>query len=84
MDFGISGLTTFVDRSKAGTIRYMAPEVLTEEDTSATPAVDVFSMGCILFSLVMGRIPFDAKEKDQVKQDIKQGDYSYGDSKSGS
>ncbi len=57
VDFGISGLHVPFnnkEKSKAGSLKYMAPEVLSGKNTSPDPAIDVFSMGVILFALVTG------------------------------
>lgn len=40
-----------------GTIGYLAPEQL--EARSPTPATDVFALGCMLFELLSGRLPFE-------------------------
>ena len=52
----------------------MAPEVLSGKNTSADPAIDIFSLGVILFSLVVGRLPFEGDETI-IKQNIKAGVY---------
>ena len=36
----------------------MAPEILTGANTSADPALDIWSLGCILYSLIYGVHPF--------------------------
>lgn len=77
VDFGISGLHGPLynkDKSIAGSLRYMAPEVLSGKNTSADPAIDIFSLGVILFSLVVGRLPFEGDETI-IKQNIKAGVY---------
>lgn len=60
VDFGIAGL--FAGRkseiTKAGSLLYMAPEVLSRKNVIASPAMDIWSVGCILFSLVVGSLPF--------------------------
>ena len=40
-----------------GTIGYAAPEQL--EARGVTPATDVFALGCVLFEMIAGRLPFD-------------------------
>src|SRR5687768_9407988 len=40
-----------------GTVGYLAPEQV--EARSPTPATDVFALGCILFEMLSGRLPFE-------------------------
>jgi serine/threonine protein kinase len=40
-----------------GTMGYLAPEQL--EARSPTPATDIFALGCILFEMLTGRLPFE-------------------------
>ncbi len=54
----------------------MAPEVLTGKNTSADPAIDIFSMGIILYGLVSGRLPFEGDDHT-VKAKISSGDFSF-------
>lgn len=77
VDFGISGIHAFnnYDKSRAGSLKYMAPEVLTGKHTAAYPAIDIFSLGVILFALVTGKLPFDSKDKDKIRQKIIHGQY---------
>ena len=42
-----------------GTIGYLAPEQV--EARTPTPATDVFALGCILFEMVGGSVPFEAR-----------------------
>ena len=79
VDFGISGLHgpfNNSDKSLAGSLKYMAPEVLTGKNTSADPAIDIYSMGIILYALVTGRLPFEGDDSS-VKIKIANGDYSF-------
>jgi serine/threonine-protein kinase len=46
------------DRTVIGTVGYMSPEQLRAE--TATPATDLFALGCILFEAVTGRGAFRA------------------------
>ena len=65
IDFGISGICAGLnqDKSMAGSLKYMAPEILTGENTSADPAIDIFSLGCILYALVIGKLPFEGENE---------------------
>ena len=51
--------------TKLGTGAYMAPELISEEAYSG-PAVDLFALGVILFTILTGYPPFDsAKQGDR-------------------
>jgi serine/threonine protein kinase len=58
----------------------MAPEVLSGKNTSAEPALDIFSLGVILYALVIGKLPFDGADHSSIKQKIISGDYHYSSS----
>jgi serine/threonine-protein kinase len=68
LDFGVSRLldspVTVADSSLSGTIRYMAPEVL----TGRTPDTrsDLFSMGVLLYEMLSGKLPFTGSYDAQV------------------
>lgn len=59
-DFGISGLIDGSTHTRltslVGTPEYMAPELI--ESKPATPAVDVYSAGIVLYELIAGATPF--------------------------
>lgn len=61
----------------AGSLKYMAPEILTEENTAAEPAIDLFSIGVILYALVIGKLPFEGSDPYQIRRKIVKGIYSY-------
>ena len=66
LDFGIAKLTEADDGGRKltktgmlfGTPEYMSPEQARGEQVDHR--VDVYAMGCILFQLVTGRVPFEA------------------------
>ncbi len=66
LDFGIAKLTEVNDEGRKltktgmlfGTPEYMSPEQARGENVDHR--VDVYAMGCILFQLVTGRVPFEA------------------------
>ena len=79
VDFGIAGLIqdNKADKSNAGSLRYMAPEIVTGKNTEAQPALDVWSMGCILFALVCGELPFYGETPKEIIKRIKLGSYFF-------
>ncbi|KAK0425856.1 hypothetical protein QR680_009430 [Steinernema hermaphroditum] len=69
-DFGFSNL--FVPgehlRTSCGSLAYSAPEILLGDSYDA-PAVDVWSLGVILYMLVSGKLPFEeANESETLTQ----------------
>ena len=82
VDFGISGLYTLynAEKSLAGSLKYMAPEILTGKNTAADPSIDIFSLGVILFALVTGKLPFDGSDTESIRKKIIKGVYTYPES----
>jgi serine/threonine protein kinase len=73
MDFGLAkfladdaGLTA--DGRMVGTFRYMAPEQILGEPLDAR--ADLYSLGIILYELMTGRPPFDAKTPGALWQQV--------------
>ena len=72
MDFGIAWrLPSAVGREvldlplpSAGTIRYMAPEQIVGKIVDAR--ADLYSVGCILYEAVTGRLPFEAASNKEI------------------
>eukprot|EP01022_Parablepharisma_sp_SALTPOND_P013586 TRINITY_DN1825_c0_g1_i1.p1 TRINITY_DN1825_c0_g1~~TRINITY_DN1825_c0_g1_i1.p1 ORF type:complete len:711 (-),score=107.76 TRINITY_DN1825_c0_g1_i1:89-2221(-) len=79
VDFGIAGLirNNVADKSKAGSLKYMAPEVLTEENMESRPSLDIWSMGCMLYAMVCGELPFSGKVASEVIEKIKVGTFDF-------
>lgn len=44
-----------------GTPNFIAPEILAN-DAAYSEAVDMWSLGCILFCLLLGRAPFEGRK----------------------
>ena len=66
VDFGIAGRCTAnsADKTDAGTLRYMAPEVLNGTDNKASPAIDVWAMGVMLYCMLFYKFPFNGDNWD--------------------
>lgn len=45
----------------------MAPEVLSGKNTYADPAIDIYSLGVILYSLLTGHNPYSGDDHELVK-----------------
>ncbi len=71
IDFGIFGSAhgNNPEKSNAGSLKYMSPEVLIGH-TSSSPKIDVWSLGLILHGLVIGHLPFSSSNKDDLKRQI--------------
>lgn len=69
VDFGISGMFTAGvagERSDAGSLLYIAPEVLSGTDNRANPALDIWSLGCIFYFMLTNKLPFMGETQDEV------------------
>lgn len=64
-DFGIFGSNAgrVAESHNAGSLKYMAPEILLGRSGS-DPKLDVWSMGVMLYAMIMGHYPFEVKNKD--------------------
>ncbi len=71
-DFGLSKILT-KSKQKAyticGTPQYLAPEVILSED-GYDSSVDWWSLGCVLYELLVGRAPYSICVGDSLNQDI--------------
>lgn len=70
-DFGIFGSTkgAEAERHNAGSLKYMAPEILRGR-TESDPKIDVWSLGVMLYSMIMGTYPFSSENKDELRRQI--------------
>lgn len=76
---GDFGLATRVEvdgerkRTLCGTPNYIAPEVLTKKGHSYE--VDIWSIGCVLYTLLVGKPPFETSSLKDTYQRIKRNEY---------
>lgn len=71
LDFGIAtrdGLLAGV----AGTLEYMAPELLRDEPLAPSTMSDVWSAGVVLYELLASRLPFEAPDSGDEAPDLEE------------
>lgn len=75
-DFGLATKIEFEGERKktlCGTPNYIAPEILTKKGHSYE--VDIWSIGCVMFTLLVGQPPFETKSLKDTYTRIKKCDY---------
>jgi MAP/microtubule affinity-regulating kinase len=72
VDFGIAGVCkeNQKDKVEAGSLAYMPPEVLSESKADTTTKIDVWAIGCILFGMIYGKLPFWGDTEDEFAHAI--------------
>eukprot|EP01126_Amoeba_proteus_P054216 TRINITY_DN6656_c0_g2_i7.p1 TRINITY_DN6656_c0_g2~~TRINITY_DN6656_c0_g2_i7.p1 ORF type:complete len:411 (+),score=85.94 TRINITY_DN6656_c0_g2_i7:276-1508(+) len=78
-DFGLSRVVDEASfmKTMCGTPNYVAPEVLTSSKSGYNKAVDLWSLGVILYVMLCGYPPFNETKKTPIFTQIKEGDYSF-------
>ncbi|KAG8820902.1 Cell cycle serine/threonine-protein kinase cdc5/MSD2, partial [Serendipita sp. 401] len=79
-DFGLAALIENPgDRKKTvcGTPNYIAPEVLFDSENGHSFEVDIWSIGVILYTLVVGKPPFQNKEIKAIYKRIRDNLYEF-------
>jgi calcium-dependent protein kinase len=75
IDFGFSCIHKAKDQKmlmSCGTLSYMAPEVVSK--VGYTKACDLWSVGVVLFILLLGYMPFKSPDEKQMVEAIKRGE----------
>ncbi|OHT05552.1 CAMK family protein kinase [Tritrichomonas foetus] len=69
IDFGLSSNFDDINKSRCGSIPYMAPELILDH-SGFTEAIDVWSLGVILFCMMSGNLPFTAENDEKLLSTI--------------
>lgn len=70
-DFGIFGSNkgTVAEKHNAGSIKYMSPELI-EGHTQSDPKIDIWALGVLMYTMILGDYPFDGETRDDIKEVI--------------
>lgn len=60
-----------------GTLKYMAPEILLGTEKGTTMGVDVWSLGVILFYMVIGKLPFNGTNYPEITKTITSSQHNF-------
>ena len=77
VDFGIAGLclNSSAEKNEAATLKYMTPEMISNTKSTASPAMDVWAIGIMLYCMLFNKFPFTGNTKDETKQKITNNPY---------
>ena len=72
IDFGISGFSNGNQKEqvKAGTVKFLPPEILSGKELSSNTKLDMWALGIILYRMVEGCYPFDGKNYKEIINNI--------------
>jgi serine/threonine protein kinase len=65
IDFGVSGIFKN-EKVNAGSLQYMAPEIIGKWNIDSMPQIDIWSLGCILYEMITGH-PMFSGQKEEMK-----------------
>ncbi|KAJ3055321.1 Cell cycle serine/threonine-protein kinase cdc5/MSD2, partial [Rhizoclosmatium hyalinum] len=79
-DFGLAAILKHDGERKktiCGTPNYIAPEVLFDTSTGHSYEVDMWSLGVVLYTLLIGKPPFQTKDVKQIYKKIRDNTYEF-------
>ncbi|KAI8837245.1 kinase-like domain-containing protein [Chytriomyces cf. hyalinus JEL632] len=79
-DFGLAAMIKHDGERKktiCGTPNYIAPEVLFDAQNGHSYEVDLWSLGVVMYTQLVGRPPFQTKEVKQIYKKIKENVYEF-------
>lgn len=79
-DFGLASVLPSTDSRKytiCGTPNYIAPEVLGGKQTGHSFEVDIWAIGIMMYALLVGKPPFQAKDVQVIYERIKKTEYGF-------
>lgn len=79
-DFGLAAMIKHDGERKktiCGTPNYIAPEVLFDTANGHSFEVDIWSLGVVMYTLLVGKPPFQTKDLKSIYRKIKENQYSF-------
>ena len=76
-DFGLCAIVAhgYTMEAQLGTIEYAAPEIILNH--TYDKAVDLWSLGCVVYVILSGRLPFSGKDERDTATRITRGRYDF-------
>ena len=70
IDFGISGIANGKSREviKAGTIKYIPPEIFSKDQYQSSSKIDIWALGVILYLMNFKIFPFEGNDDDVIEK----------------
>ncbi|KAI8826664.1 kinase-like domain-containing protein [Fimicolochytrium jonesii] len=79
-DFGLAAMIKHDGERKktiCGTPNYIAPEVLFDTQAGHSYEVDIWSLGVVMFTFIVGRPPFQTKDVKAIYKKIRENQYEF-------
>ncbi|CAK0805640.1 unnamed protein product [Prorocentrum cordatum] len=73
LDFGLSRIVTRRATPLGGTLRWMAPELLSRKPVPPDVAADCYSLGLLTYYIVTARFPFEGRRAEEVLRRLRRG-----------
>ena len=79
IDFGISGISNGLNREiiKAGTFKFLSPEILCRENFSSSSKIDIWALGVILYLMNFKKYPFEGNNEKEIFDKIENEDIKF-------